>query len=194
MNAQPQTIPQRVTEAEYLQYCEDHLEERFELIDGEIVAMEGASRNHGIIKSNLIVLMHAHLKNSNCFVFASAWNVRVGQNSYYPDVVVECGTESEYVAEKPLVIVEVLADDTRAIDLTVKVRDYQTIPTLQEYVLIEQDFTHVAVYRKQENWQRTEYICGDDVVGLESLDLSLAMADIYQRVVFQAQRRRFLQR
>ena len=58
---------------------------------------------------------------------------------------------------------------------------YQTIPTLQEYVIIEQDIVDVEVCRKSDNWVSSHYFMGDEVT-FESLGLSLSVEDIYFRV------------
>ncbi|RRD89241.1 Uma2 family endonuclease [Conchiformibius steedae] len=188
MNALPQTAQPWVTEAEYLAYCEAHPEEKFELIDGEIVAMTGASRNHNLIIGNLYIEFSRKLKEvgSQCLPFFESLKVKAGENEnfFYPDIVVDCSSENKYMAAKPVIIVEVLSNSTRAVDLTVKLSDYQTILTLKEYVIIEQDFIHVSIYRKRDNWRPVEYISRDDVISFESLDLTLSMMEIYDRVVF----------
>ena len=178
MNALPQTAQPWVTEAEYLAYCEAHPEEKFELIDGEIVAMAGASRNHNLITGNIFALMRPHLRNSGCFVFASDWKVKVEYNFYYPDIVVDCDSDDN----QPRLIVEVLSESTKNIDLSIKLEDYQKIPSLQEYVVVEQSAKFILVYRKKALWKGQIYQDGD--IYLESIDLTLSVADIYDEVVF----------
>ena len=58
---------------------------------------------------------------------------------------------------------------------------YLKIPTLREYVLIEQDFVDVEVVRKSQNWQSFHYFLGDEVT-FEPIDLTLSVEAIYQRV------------
>lgn len=178
MNALPQAAPRWIDEAEYLQYCEQYPENKFELIDGEIVAMAGASLNHNILVSNLTTLFNNHLADTPCLVLASDWKVRVEHNFYYPDVVVDCDSENH----QPKLIVEVLSDSTRSIDLSVKLEDYQKIPSLQEYVVIEQAAKLVMVYRRKNHWQAEIYQSGDIV--LESIGLTVSVENIYRKVIF----------
>lgn len=177
MNAHPQTTQQWVTEAEYLQYCEEYPEEKFELIDGEIVAMAGASRNHNLITGNIFVLLHQYLSNSDCFVFASDWKVKIEHNFYFPDIVVDCNSNNN----EPKLIVEILSESTRNIDLSIKLEDYQKIPSLQEYIVVEQNAKFILIYRRKDEWKGQVYQDGN--IYLESIDLTLSMEDIYQRVV-----------
>ena len=66
-------------------------------------------------------------------------------------------------------------------DETTKKIAYQTIPTLKEYVIIEQDIVDVEVCRKSGNWVSSHYFMGDEVT-FESVGLSLSVEDIYFRV------------
>ena len=177
MNPLPQTTQAWVTEAEYLAYCEAYPEEKFELIDGEIVAMAGASFNHNLITSNLTALIHPHLGDSNCFVFASDWKVKVEYNFYYPDIVVDCDPHNH----QPRLIVEVLSESTKNVDLSIKLEDYQKIPSLQEYVVVEQNTKIILVFRRKDQWKGQIYRNGN--IYFESIDLTLSIEDIYRRVV-----------
>ena len=177
MNASPQTAPQWISETEYLQYCEQFPENKFELIDGEIVAMAGASLNHNILVTNLSTLLNNHLADSPCLVLASDWKIQVEHNFYYPDVVVDCDAENH----QPKLIIEVLSDSARGIDLSVKLEDYQKIPSIQEYVVIEQVAKLVMVYRKSNHWQPEIYQSGD--IFLESVGLNLSIESIYKKVL-----------
>ncbi len=86
----------------------------------------------------------------------------------------------EYEAP-PLIIVEVLSKSTRKIDHSVKRDAYVQIPSLEEYVLIEQDFVHVEVARRSDGWKSTHYFLGDDVP-FTAIDLTLSVEEIYERV------------
>ena len=59
----------------------------------------------------------------------------------YPDVVVACGEipERQPSSRLPVVVVEVLSESTAARDHGAKRWAYQTIPSLQHYLLIDQD-------------------------------------------------------
>jgi Uma2 family endonuclease len=74
-----------------------------------------------------------------------------------------------------------LSKSTRRIDETTKRFNYINIPTLQEYVLIEQDFVDIEVVRRSEGWQPKHYFLGDEVT-FESIGLTLPVEEIYQRV------------
>jgi len=157
---------------------------KHEYIDGYVYAMAGASTNHGRIASNVSGELRQHLKNLPRDVLIADFKVNVNRHKFfYPDVVVICDSNNAdvYYTEKPLLIVEVLSNSTQRKDRTLKRLAYQSLPSLQEYVLIEQDFVDVEVSRRSVNWDSHHYFLSDEVY-FESLDLKLLVTEIYRRV------------
>lgn len=182
MSAKPQFEQAWVSIDDYLA-AELLSDTKHEYDDGELVAMSGASKNHERIKGNIAAALHVHLRGKPCEAFSSDLKVKIGQYLFYPDTMVVCEDTSvhDYYAETAELIVEVLSKSTRRRDETLKRRLYQTIPTLQEYVLIEQDIVDVEVCRRSEGWVSNHYFLGDQA-SFESVDLTLDVAEIYQRV------------
>ena len=89
--------------------------------------------------------------------------------------------ESEYYISTPTIIVEVLSKSTRKNDLSSKKLYYFNIPELEEYVVIEQDFCEVEVFRKSDDWKSTVYFLGDEI-SFESIGMTLSVEDIYYHV------------
>ena len=171
-----------ISEEAYLQ-GELLSEIKHEYIDGAVYAMAGASKNHQRITANVSGELWTQLKNTPCEPFSSDIKVKVGTKFFYPDVMVVCNddTDNAYYTENPVIIVEVLSKSTRRMDETAKKFSYQTLPTLKEYVLIEQDFVDVEVCRRSEGWVSRHYFMGDSVI-FESVNLTLSVEDIYLRV------------
>lgn len=173
----------RLTEQEYLE-GELVSDIKHELIDGYAYAMAGASKNHERVSAKLMQIFANHLDGTRCEPFASDIKVKVAEDFFYPDVMVVCDdkTDNEYYTDSPLIIVEVLSKSTRRKDQALKRRAYQSLSSLQEYVLIEQDFVEVEVCRKSQHWQSEHYFLGDEV-RFESIDLTVPVELIYSRVV-----------
>lgn len=158
---------------------------KHEYIEGQMYAMAGASKNHQRITLNISSIFKTHLKNTPCDTFASDIKVKIGDLAvFYPDVIVDCEPETanEYYTEQPLIIVEVLSKSTRRMDETTKRRLYQTLPSLQEYVLIEQDIVDIEICRRSEGWQPEHYFMGDGII-FAAIELTVSVNDIYERVV-----------
>jgi Uma2 family endonuclease len=156
---------------------------KHELIDGYVYAMAGASANHERISVNVLAEFRNHLKGLPCEPFGSDMKLRINANFFYPDVMVDCHFDESqpYFTETPIIIVEVLSKSTRKKDTTFKLLSYINIPSLQEYILIEQDFVDVQVFRRNEGWLVKHYFLGDELT-LQSINLTLSVEEIYHRV------------
>ncbi|MGZ4957033.1 MAG: Uma2 family endonuclease, partial [Methylobacter sp.] len=159
-----QNSPRHISAEEYLQ-GELLSDIKHQLIDGEAYAMAGASENHNLLAGNIFSELKNHLKGTPCRTFMADMKVRVAEDFFYPDVMVVCDqdNEDEYYKKSPIIIVEVLSKATRKFDQTSKRIRCQTIPTLQEYVLIEQDKGEIQVFSRSQNWQSFYYYLGDSI-------------------------------
>lgn len=171
-----------ISPEEYLQ-GELISEVKHELIDGHVYAMAGASANHERIAGNIYRKFGNHLEDSPCEPFGSDMKLRVDSNFFYPDVIVDCHFDNAepYFSRTPIIIVEVLSKSTRRTDETIKLMSYITIPSLQEYVLIQQDFADIEVIRRSEGWLPRHYFLGDEIT-FEAIGLTLPVEEIYHRV------------
>ncbi len=172
----------QITEEDYLQ-GELIAEFKHEFIDGEVYAMAGASGNHNLLAGNLFAEFKNQLKGTPCKTFIADMKVKVANDFFYPDVMVVCeqDNEFEYYQQSPVIIVEVLSNSTRRFDKTTKRLKYQTIPTLEEYVLIEQSIGEIQIFRKKDHWQSFYYYLGDTIT-FDSIGLTVLVEDIYYQV------------
>ena len=156
---------------------------KHELIDGEIFAMTGTTANHNLLSVNMGAELRAKLKSTPCQTFIADMKLKVGQDFFYPDVVVVCSqdNESEMYKTSPTLIVEVLSKSTRKFDQTYKRLRYQNIPSLEEYVLIEQDKGEVIVFARKDSWNPTYYYLGDEIT-FYSLGVMVLVEEIYARI------------
>jgi Uma2 family endonuclease len=171
-----------LSEEEYLK-TELTSEVKREFVDGQVYAMAGAGYNHNCIAANMLINLSNHLKGTACTTFMADMKVRLGKSYVYPDVVVDCGKMSgnDYFLTSPTLIVEVLSKSTRKTDTTTKLLKYINLPSLQEYVMIEQDYVSVQVLRRNKHWLSEYYFLGDSVT-FESVGLTLTVEEIYDRV------------
>lgn len=169
---------------------EKQTDTRHEYIDGYVYAMVGGSFNHGTLVGAIAGEIRNHLKGKPCRVFSESIKVKIpsiynakDSRYFYPDVVVDCTIEKAdgNMLTTPVLVVEVLSASTHKYDETTKFQIYATIPTLQEYVLVEQDFVRIEVQRRRTNWAVEKYFLGDKI-NFESLALTLDVEELYQNV------------
>ena len=165
---------------------------RSEFISGEVYAMAGSSDRHQFICSNLFVQLFEHLRDAvKCRVFMMDMKVRVNKEKYYyPDILVACDENptDPYFREETVLIVEVASPTTRETDRREKLQAYQQMPSVQEYVLIEQDKMHIEIHRRQPNGTWITYFYNrndrEETIRFESVGLSTSLDAIYDRVTF----------
>ena len=164
--------------------------EKHEFFDGEIFAMAGASFEHNKIVANLVGELRSALRHRPCDVTPSDLRVKVPATGLYtyPDVTVLCGEplfedEARDTLLNPTVLVEVLSDSTEGYDRGKKFRNYRSITTFREYVLVAQDMMSVERYTRGDDgvWSLHERGPGEQLV-LASLGCEIAVDEIYLKV------------
>ena len=160
---------------------------RHEYIDGEIYAMSGASRRHSQIVMNLASTAHGKARGTGCTVFSQSMKVRIDSLNtfYYPDVTASCdpSDNDQYALTRPCFVIEVLSPTTADIDRREKRQNYALLPSLREYVLVDQDRRRVDVYRREDSGVFTGIrIEGSGSLHLSCLNLDISLDDIYYGV------------
>jgi Uma2 family endonuclease len=181
----------RLTMEEYLA-LEREAEQRNEYLKGEMFAMTGATIKHNLIAGNVFAELKRQLRPTAYNIFISDMRVGVpaAELYTYPDIVVVCGEpllEDEYLDTllNPVLIIEVLLKSTASYDRSIKFGYYRTIESLTEYLLIAQDTHHVEQYTKQADgrWLLADIVSLEAVVELTSVGCTLALKDVYEKVV-----------
>jgi Uma2 family endonuclease len=187
-------IPEgKVSADEYLVF-EEAAETRHEFVDGSIVAMSGGTYSHAQIVDNLILELNGRMKGKLCRVASTNLRVKVEFTGsyFYPDLVGYSGRpEFESTAQctllNPVILFEVLSNTTSVYDRVKKFRQYQLIPSMQEYALVSESYYSVEIFSRGRNgeWIYRSYFSPEKVVRFASIDCSVSIADIYRDVEFQ---------
>jgi Uma2 family endonuclease len=161
--------------------------ERWEWRNGDVHCRSGAQPEHNVCCANLLGELRARLRGSACRTFTCAQRVKVqaGSPYLYPDVSVACGPEFTVINGlrtllNPVLIVEVLSPSSARDDKGTKFMQYQTIPSLTDYLLVDSSEVAVLHYRKDgEVWTPRLLAEPGDVVPLPALHVALPLAEIY---------------
>jgi Uma2 family endonuclease len=154
--------------------------------------MARVSAWHVWIVSNLIGELGRQLKGKPCRISASDLRLRVTPDFYtYPDVMVICGKdqvadEDEDTVLSPILIAEVLSESTRDYDRGRKFQYYRTLPSLMEYLTVEQDEPHVEHWTRQpgNRWDLAEFDNLAQSIQLTSIGCTLPLAEVYDKIEF----------
>jgi len=172
---------------DYLQW-EAQQNEKHEYVDGQIYAMAVARENHVDITTNLTVMLAGHLRGGNCKVFPTDMRLHIASKNiyYYPDLLVTCDQRdrlNKHYKSYPCLIIEVLSESTEAKDRGIKFAHYQTLESLQEYVLVSQWEKRVEVFRRSDRqFWLLQTLTDDDIIELQSINLSIPVTAIYEGV------------
>ncbi|MBB3996326.1 Uma2 family endonuclease [Aureimonas pseudogalii] len=166
---------------------ESHQERRWELVEGRATMMAGGTQAHALIAANLIVALRPLLRASSCRPVGSDLRIPIPAtgNVRYPDVTIDCGRfdPSAHDASEPRIVFEVLSQSTGWYDQTRKLRDYEGVPTIRQYVCISQSEPRVSVWLRSEDGrfaQQDDILAGELSLNIEGGPISLALTDVYE--------------
>lgn len=170
---------------DYLKW-EAENDEKHEYFGGEVFAMAGASDAHDLVTGNIFAALHQHLRGKGCRVHTADMKLKVSLKhadaSYYPDTMVVCDPTDSAAnfKTKPQVLVEVMSNFRR--DHVEKFMVYQTIESLEEYIVIDQNADpeeqKAWIYRRATGWEQ-EVIKPGEELAIPSIEFSIDLASLY---------------
>ncbi len=192
--AKIKTESPKLSPEEYLE-LEREAEVRHEFLDGEIYATAGESLSHSRVCVGLTCEVGNKLKGTLCEPLSSNMKVRTTSASLfsYPDLTIICGEPQFHDVKKdvlinPQIIFEVLSPFTENYDRTTKFMKYRMgNPTMTDYILVSQDKIFIEHFTKQtdNNWNYSSYNKLDSEFLVQSINCSLSLTEIYDRVEFE---------
>ncbi|BAZ28338.1 hypothetical protein NIES4074_07690 [Cylindrospermum sp. NIES-4074] len=181
------------TPEEYLE-LEAAAEYKSEYINGQIIPMAGGTANHNRIAGNLFAELNIAFRQQEYEVFNSDMRLWIPKKRTYtyPDLTIVAG-EPEFFNNRmdiilnPQIIIEVLSKSTKSYDKEDKFEAYRTIPTFQEYLLIDQNRIHVEQFSKtgKKRWTLCEYDEEDQAIAFSSVPFEIYLQDLYNKVKFE---------
>jgi Uma2 family endonuclease len=173
------------TPEEYLE-LETVADHKSEYIDGQIIPMAGGSTKHNQMSLNLSSELNFAFKRQPYCVYMTDVRLWIPKHRIYtyPDVMVIAG-ETEYFQNRqdtvlnPVLIVEVLSKGRQSYDRQSKFDTYRTLPTFQEYLLVDQTQVHVEQYSKVsvKQWTLCEYDGSDKAIALTKVPFQISLVD-----------------
>jgi Uma2 family endonuclease len=174
----------RMSVAEFLVWAQDQDKGRFELIDGQPIAMAPERAEHVEAKLNAANALAAAIGRAgiSCKAYVDGLAVTVdGSTSFVPDALVNYGAppaKDAMVAPNPVIVVEVLSPSTQRIDTTVKLAGYFRVASLAHYLIVDLGQRHVVHYRKQADGTVTVTVIADGDIVLEPPGMSVAVSSL----------------
>jgi len=163
-------------------------EVRHEYVEGYVYAMAGASDDHNRIAGNIFNELSNRLRGGKCEAFINDMKVKIPPRFadvfFYPDVMVTCDPtdNAKYFRERPSIIFEVLSPDTERTDRREKAIAYRQIPSINAYVLIEQERMAATIFRSAEiGWDSATIEGPGALLTFPEIGIELPLERIYER-------------
>jgi len=162
-------------------------EGRYELVNGEVRMMTGGSFAHAAIATRMSAALINSLDPAAFNVTTADFGVIIGEHVRYPDIVVDrIGAHGrDLSAKNPVVIVEVLSPSSVYLDMHEKAAEYQSLPSLEAYIVASQDEPRLWVWQRGPNgWpSKPEVVEGREaVLSLRALRVDIRLAGIYRGI------------
>jgi Uma2 family endonuclease len=172
---------------EYFAFCEKQ-EGRFEFVNGVITEMESETVTAGQITSNVFMSVRGKLDDEPLIFVQNAVRLEVQRGKIFriPNFMIlkETGNLVKYATE-PLLIVEVLSESTAKIDRSTKLNEYRLIPSLQYYLIVDQESCLVETYiRESDRWYVEFHDKMAETISLPFFGIDLPLKAIYKKISF----------
>lgn len=189
--AVPKYYP-KMSPSEFLDW-ERKQEYKHEYINGDVLAMSGASINHNRIFSNIHGRIWNFLHDKSCEIFGSDLRIAVkSKNSFfYPDAIIVCNEldfDENFIKDtvkNPTVIFEILSTSTEDYDNGKKLFYYMQIESLKQYIIIDSKKVHVRVITRrneERTWKFDELINTKDKIFIEPINFEISIDYLYSGV------------
>ena len=165
---------------------EERQELRYEFDGFRPTAMTGGTVEHSAIQRNLITALTNRLRGKPCQPHGSELKIAVAGSIRYPDAFVVCSLvpRGTTVVIDPVVVFEVLSPSTSNTDRIVKNQEYRDTPSIQRYVMLEQDRQAATVFdRAGDDWVG-HLVSGDVALAMPEIGIELPLAELYEGVSF----------
>jgi Uma2 family endonuclease len=179
-----QTLRKTLTLAEFLEW-EQNQELRYEFDGFQPVAMTGGTAAHASIQANLAISLGGRLRGKPCTFFGSDLKIEVAGRIRYPDGFVVCSPVSNKstVVADPVVVFEILSPSTSGTDRIAKNREYAATPSVQRYVILEQDRIAAMVFARVAGDWVGHVLLEDALLAMPEIGLEIPLAEFYEGLV-----------
>jgi Uma2 family endonuclease len=144
-----------MTWREWLDFEDGH-EERYELLRGHVVVVQGGTERHDLTVTAPYDRLATPSRERRCAIFPhNRTVVTPSGDGYYPDLLIRCGPRSDQRYElAPTWVFEVLSPTNTRSEMTDKLRGYTSIGALEGYVVVDPDARLAQAYMHHEGvWQ-----------------------------------------
>ena len=157
---------------------------RYEFDGIHTYAMTGGSADHSRVQRNLITELTSRLKGKPCEAFGSELKILAAGSVRYPGAFVVCSPiqgKATFVTD-PVVVFEIISPSTSGVDRIIKNQEYRDTPSIQRYVILEQDRQAAMVFSRDHGDWAGHVIAGDLNLEMPEIGIAVPLSDLYAGV------------
>jgi Uma2 family endonuclease len=175
--------------AEFLAWSERQpADDRYELVDGEVVPMSPERYRHSLVKSDAGVALYLAVKAAEvpCRVLWDGPLVAINDRTMRkPDVMVRYRSSSgvnqdpgALVLAGPLIVLEVVSPSNEQLDLVDKLIEYNSVPSIKHYLIVRPEKRTVVHHKRNDQGEWATSIRHDGDIALDPPGVKVAVADL----------------
>ena len=170
-----------MTLAEFLDW-EDKQPLRYEFDGFQPVAMTGGTAAHADIQANIATSLRGRLRGKACKYYGNDLKIEAAGHIRYPDGFVVCSpvANTSTVVRDPVVVFEVLSPSTSSTDRIVKNQEYRATPSVQRYIILEQDRVAATVFTRTDGEWIGRVVLDDAILSMPEIGIEVPLAEFYE--------------
>jgi Uma2 family endonuclease len=154
------------------------------------VAMTGGNARHDRITGNIHGALRARLRGKPCSNYGPNLGMQtIGSKIRYPDALITCTKfrDTEKLAPNVVVVFEVVSPTSGGLDRIEKVREYETVPSILRYVIVESTTAGLQVLHRDngESPWTAHALMKDDVLAIPEVGIEVPVAELYEGINFE---------
>jgi Uma2 family endonuclease len=167
---------------EFLAWADAQARGRYELVDGEIVAMSPERARHNLVKFAAARALRDAVLAAKlpCTVFTDGIAVVIDdRNTREPDASVQCGVDVDLdsmILEAPMIVVEVASPSSERVDTETKLVDYFSVASICHYLIILPEQRVVVHHRRDDGGKIETRIVRDGDIALTPPGMTVPVA------------------
>jgi Uma2 family endonuclease len=169
----------------YLAWLQEQPRGRFELVDGQVIAMNAQRVEHILTKVSVIRGLEDALRATDFHALGDGMAIRVDEHTVYePDAVVYGGEAlklGSVVLDRPILLVEILSPGTKTVDTTKKLEGYFKLPTVRHYLIVDPVAQSVVHHIRDDSGTITTVLAEAGDLYLTALGVSVPLTSLFPK-------------
>jgi Uma2 family endonuclease len=157
---------------------------RYEFDGFQPIAMAGGTAAHAAIQRNLAIAVGGRLRDKPCQYYGSDLKIETVETIRYPDGFVVCSpfVPGATLISDPVVIFEVLSEDSAQRDLVTKNQEYADVPSVRRYIVLAQDEMSGTMFERIGTDWVGHLLHAGSILRMPEIDIEVPLAELYEGI------------